>query len=139
MTCDGTAPGPGLLENKVELLRQLAGSLEAAQAAVVHHDLAELRRETARQERICGQFRQLEAARLAKAEAVWGDAQGRREELQGNLARVKLEVTRLNRIYGALLRRASRTVNIFCRALVAARVTYDVPQSLAMPSGAQKE
>ena len=47
------------------------------------------------------------------------------------LARVELEVAKLNRAYGALLRRASRTVTIFCRLLTASELTYAVPQAAA--------
>jgi hypothetical protein len=44
------------------------------------------------------------------------------------LARVESRVSHLNQVYGALLRRAQRTVQIFNRALTSSAVTYAPPK-----------
>ena len=135
----GVATKSAWLDQKVELLRQLANSLQAAQDAVVRDDLAELRGQTSRQQLLCGQIRQLAGEPMVKFGPENWETEKRRRELQDKLARTELEVARLNRVYGALLRRASRTVNIFCRVLAACGATYEVPQSLTIASGSQKE
>ena len=53
----------------------------------------------------------------------------RREEL----AEVERKVAQLNRRYDALLRRARRTVDIFCRVLANSALTYPPPRPEARP------
>ena len=133
------APQSAWLDQRVALLQHLASSLQAAQEAVVRDDLAELRGQTSRQQVLCEQIRRLTGAPLVELCTTNRETEKRRRELQEKLAQTELEIARLNRVYGALLRRASRTVNIFCRVLAASNATYDVPQSLTVTSGSQKE
>jgi|ERR1051326_5268752 hypothetical protein len=129
----------GWLDQRVELLQQLADSLQAAQAALVRNDLPELRGETSRQERLCLELSQSQAALSLESESTSSDTERHRKDVQDELMRMEREIMRLNRIYGALLRRAGRTVNIFCRVLAASSPTYAVPQCPMIRSVAKKE
>ncbi|MBZ5572845.1 MAG: hypothetical protein LAO09_13320 [Acidobacteriia bacterium] len=137
---------------RLDLMRELAHSLALAQAAVVRSDLRDMQCQTAQQQRLCEQLSQLgqlasptefSAARRAPAAlAGWTRCEGAASALAGErwgalleeLTQVELQVAGLNRAYGALLRRASRTVEIFCRVLATSGVTYGPPQSRQNPS-----
>lgn len=139
MNRESIAPETAWLDQRVEFLQQLADSLKAAQGAVVRNDLAKLRGQTSRQQLLCEQLRRLaEVASVESAEANH-ETEKRKTDLQEDLAQTELEVARLNRVYGALLRRASRTVNIFCRVLAASSPTYAVPQCSTIGSVSEKE
>jgi len=120
-------PTPTGLTQKIDLLGQLASSLQQAQAAVARSDMPEVQRQTAHQERLCEQLRQL--GQRAQPAPLSTETPPCIDRMANQLARVELEVAQLNRAYGALLRRASRTVNIFCRLLAASELTYAVRQA----------
>ena len=137
---------------RLDLMRELAHSLALAQAAVVRSDLRDMQCQTAQQQRLCEQLSQLgqlasptefsSARRAPAALAGWTLCEGAASALAGErwgalleeLTQVELQVAGLNRAYGALLRRASRTVEIFCRVLATSGVTYGPPQSRQNPS-----
>jgi len=137
-----------LLVRRLALMRELAGSLEQAQNAVVRSDLPGMDGRTAQQREICEALRQLETeasrhprctaiadkSRNQKAEMQFpGDAvsplvRQRWETLAQELTQVEIRVGELNRVYGALLRRARRTVQIFNRVLASSAITYIPPK-----------
>ena len=105
-------------------LRDLADSLELASAALIHQNLGALRYQTGRQQDICRNL--LQSGALAPPDLSLRDP-GMQPELQREMAQLANLVARRNRTYAALLRRARRTVNIFCRVLEHAAVTYPEP------------
>jgi hypothetical protein len=143
-----------LVERRLTLLRELACSLEQAEAAVLCSDLAELNRHTAGQQQICTALRELESeARHHFGAADLKLAGTRRnclpdpgadappnipprlQKLCWELKDAEAQVRRLNQIYGALLRRARRTVEIFSRALASSAVTYVPPKPAPAAGG----
>jgi hypothetical protein len=124
-------------------MHELAASLERAQAAILHTDASQLSAQTKRQQELCEELRRLapesvpgKAFPLAEAVrsfarkpdiAVLHPAIQRRQVLAVELAQVEAQVANLNRAYGSLLRRARRTVDIFCRVLANSGVTYLPP------------
>ena len=116
----------------VRSLEELGDSLERAHAAVVGSDLAEIRRQTARQEELCGKlsrFRRESAA--ASASTIPSETRAGKVVMPEDLAAVESRVADLNRRYEALLRRARRTVDIFCRILANSALTYPPPRAQA--------
>jgi hypothetical protein len=118
--------------NRLARLQELAHSLERAYAAVLDSDLAEIRRQTALQQELCSSLRQrpvnppeMRALSRGRSAAGNGDA------LAEHLAEVERKVVQLNRKYAALLRRARRTVDIFCRVLATSALTYPPPRPQA--------
>lgn len=108
------------LVQRLRLLHDLAASLETARAAVLRSDLTELKLQTARQRELCAALRQ--------SQAVPGVGE-RWSRLLQESARMETRVAQLNREYGALLTRARRTVDIFCRVVLAnSEVTYFPPK-----------
>jgi hypothetical protein len=134
------------LSQRLGRMRELAHSLALAQAAVVRSDLVEMQGQTAKQQQLCEQLRQIAVqaptefpceAQPPIAPAAWARLPenlasplgGERwNALVNELTQVELQVAALNRTYGALLRRARRTVEIFCRVLATSGVTYAPPQ-----------
>ncbi|MGA8151777.1 MAG: hypothetical protein WB952_12565 [Terriglobales bacterium] len=118
---------------RVVLLGDLAESLERAYAAVVSSDLLEFTRQTGCQRALCGRLRLLPAEPAQSPQSgVPGIlpapiSQGARA-LGEELAEVERTVARLNCRYAALLRRARRTVDIFCRVLANSALTYPPPR-----------
>jgi len=127
------SPGREAGRIRIDLLRQLAHSLEQGQAAVLSSDLLEITHQTARQQELCAELRQLPPS-SAQTQPLWlpgglsplgrdGD-----DALRNELAEVATKVAQLSRRYEALLRRARRTVDIFCRVLAHSALTYPPPR-----------
>jgi hypothetical protein len=147
-----------LLERRLALMRGLANSLKQVQAAVVHSDLGGIEGHTLRQRELCDALRQLEAEALAgspqnpmggerRKQKSWaGSAQDavsppvrqRWEALDQELIEVEMKVSQLNRVYGALLRRAQRTLQIFMRLRASSANTYTPPKGARAPSPLQE-
>jgi hypothetical protein len=137
-----------LLELRLALMRDLAGSLQQVQTAVVRSDRREIDRHTTRQRELCESLRQIEseALRTAPRKATAGESRkheawmqlpegavspelGQRwKNLAQELTEVELQVGQLNRVYAALLRRAQCTVQIFMRVLASSANTYARPK-----------
>jgi len=109
------------LERRLCWLRELAGSLEGARAAVLASNLAELKLQTARQSELCAALGQFEPVTSCPVGERWN-------RLLQESARTEMRVRQLNREYGALLARARRTVDIFCRLLANSEPTYPPPK-----------
>ena len=134
------------LEKQIMLLRELVGSLERAQAAVLSSDAGYLNIQTLKQHALCGELRrwgseppllasshaQLVASTEAAATPMDPLAEHPRS-LLAELGELGKRAERLNREYAALLRRARRTVDIFCRVLASSGITY-VPPRLPPPA-----
>ena len=121
------------LECRLTLMRELAASLEQAQRAVLQSDAKELQSQTARQRILLGELAETAAVRPPgqpagkphSAVAPW--TAGRRTGLEKEWAELEMRVAHLNLSYAALLRRARRTVDIFCRLLASSSITYVPP------------
>jgi hypothetical protein len=128
------------LQKRIELMHELSRSLEHAQAAVLNSDVVELGAQTLRQREICAGWQALissvaiSSKKLAPLKSPDtskpASTTERRRTLLAELAEVEARVKNLNLEYGALLRRAKRTVDIFCRVLSNAGATYAPPASL---------
>jgi len=139
------SPVNELLERRVSLMHELAASLELAQAAILHSDAGRLSVQTQRQQELCEHLRGLvpelapgqasQAARAARSVArtqlpgteALNPARQRQRALLIEGLEIETRVADLNRAYGSLLRRARRTVDIFCRVLANSGVTYHPP------------
>jgi hypothetical protein len=138
----------GLLERRLALMRELAGSLEQVQTAVVRSDLGGIEGHTARQRKLCEALRQLEneavrclpgdaIIRGSRKQKVWvqlpehsvsAPLQMRWKALGQELTEVEAQAAQLNQVYGALLRRARLTLRIFMRVLASSANTYAPPK-----------
>jgi flagellar biosynthesis/type III secretory pathway chaperone len=138
----------GLLERRLALMRELASSLEQVQTAVVRSDLRGINGHTARQRELWAALRQLETEALGRPprnpiaeqsreqkiwvqlpeDAVSPQVRQRWKALAQELTQVEMRVSQLNQVYGALLRRARRTLQIFMRVLASSAITYAPPK-----------
>jgi flagellar biosynthesis/type III secretory pathway chaperone len=128
-----------LFERRLALMRTLASSLEQVQHAVVRSDLRGMDDHTAKQREICQALHRNskrgescpQKLRLNLAEgAVSPEMQRRCRTLAEELSEVEMRVSQLNRVYGGLLRRAQRTLQIFQRVLASSANTYAPPKCL---------
>jgi len=135
-----------LLAGRLALMRELAASLEQVQTAIVRSNLAGITGHIALQRELCQAVRQLEteapqwsstklsAVRIPRAplpapeDAASGLARHRWNAVAKELIEVEIRVGQLNLVYGALVRRARRTVDIFNRALACSANTYAPPK-----------
>jgi hypothetical protein len=136
-----------LLARRLALMRELAGSLEQVQSAVVHSELGEIVDQTTRQRELCGALRQLESEAMQRPLCASVAKSGKRtiglqlpegavsplvrerwKTLARQLTEAEMRVGQLNRAYGALLRRAQRTLQIFMRVLASSSNTYAAPK-----------
>jgi flagellar biosynthesis/type III secretory pathway chaperone len=137
-----------LVERRLALMRELTVSLDQAQSTVVRSDLAGINGYTMRQGEICEALRQLEFEALQHPPCTTvtsrsrnhkvgmqlpGDTispliQQRWKMLAQELNQVEMRANHLNQVYGALLRRARRTVQIFNRVLESSAITYAPPK-----------
>lgn len=134
-----------LVERQVRLMQELAGSLERAQAALLNSDVAQLGDQTILQQRLCEELQQLAGKVALKPlfraplippahhadNATLERFAQRQRSLLTELREIGRRVEGLNRDYSALLRRARRTVDIFCRVLASSGITYLPPAAPA--------
>jgi len=120
----------------VALMGELADSLERAQAAVLQSDVAEMTRQSERQRKLCADLSRLQAesSQLPQGAATADQHGVLGRDLGEEWTQARLRVARLNRAYGALLRRARRTVDIFCRVLASSAITYGPPAPPLAPA-----
>lgn len=123
MTAETPLANPAL-DERLGWLRELAGSLECAKSAVLRSDLADLNRQTLRQRELCALLGQSFLATPTGPDK-------RLQRITQESRKMELRVAQLNREYGALLARARRTVDIFCRLLAHSQVTYPPPKHAA--------
>jgi hypothetical protein len=125
------SPGFAALEQRLGLMRALAGSLEQAQIAAVYSDRVTLQYYTEQQRSICEAVRRLETASAQPMTAIQAPARSsagpRWEAVAQELREIEHRVWQLNRVHGALLRRAGRTLEIFRRVLESSALTYSAP------------
>ena len=125
----------GPIEVRLALLQELAQSLSCAQLAIVRSDFGEIKTQTARQLDLCLRLRahgvpppDLLNTQKSRRETETRDRPGEcSDALAKQLGEMEIRVARLNRSYAALLRRARRTVDIFCRVLTDSAATYAPP------------
>jgi hypothetical protein len=133
------------LERQIALMRELAGSLERAQVALFNSDVAQVGVQTILQQRLCEELQQLAGKFSLKPSfpahmitpthqanvATLDPFAERQRFLLSELREIGKQVEGLNRHYSALLRRARRTVDIFCRVLANSGITYLPPSPQA--------
>jgi hypothetical protein len=139
-----------LWERRLTLMRELAISLEQVQTGVVRSDLTRIDGHTVRQRKLCDALRQIESEALvfqnpigdkSRKRNIWAQlpedavsssqVRERWQTLAQELSQVEMQVGQLNRVYGALLRRAQRTPQIFMRVLASSANTYAPPKPAA--------
>jgi len=118
---------------RAHLLEELADSLSLASSAIRQANLPVLENQTSRQ-RVLVQRLSFESGEQFPAADRATDGQWIQE-----LARIEAKVARLNRVHAALIRRARRTVDIFCRVLNHSGTTYPPPAIRPATEGAPKE
>lgn len=111
-----------LLQRRVGQMHELADVLEQAQAALINRDLRGIERLTARQRELCALLREVETK--TRSQDYLPEQQS---AMACELTAAGKRVRDLNRLHAALLRRARRTVDIFCRVLASCAVTYAPP------------
>lgn len=109
-----------LLERRISLLRELADSVERAQAAVLTSDQRQVSTHTRRQQQLCDELRRL-SSELPQDELSTSDRHSdvvlslqpipalpdaRQSELSTELRAIENRLANLTRTYSALLRRA---------------------------------
>jgi hypothetical protein len=133
-----------LLTRRRDLMRELADSLQQVQTAVVRSDLRGINGHTARQRELCEALRQLASqafeppdCRGSRPRKTWVrlpegvvslEVRQRWTRLTEELTEVEMQVSQLNQVYGALLKRAQRTLQIFLRVLASSANTYAPPK-----------
>jgi len=120
---------PELMSQSLELLRQLADSLEQSQSSLATTTPARLDLHTARQQELCKGLRRLAGKFVNGSQAH--PPRGLADDLQV----AARQVADLNRKYAAQLRRRRRTVDIFCRVLASSGITYPPPRQSSHPAG----
>jgi hypothetical protein len=121
------------LEERKRLLQQLLNCQADAVVALLRSELAELGELNARQLIICERLRDIQRALAGTGGVVRnltaGAGEGlvtvqRSSDLKTEVVRLENEVGHRNRVFGALLVRARRTMDIFGRALASSWPTY---------------
>jgi len=115
-------------QERLARLRELAQSLERAQAALRARDLPGIRRQTALQHDLCARLRQLPGTPAPSPKSPQVPRENGGADGERDLAEAARTVAQLNRSYSALLRRSRRTVDIFCRVLATSALTYPPPR-----------
>lgn len=124
------------LGKRLSLLRELAVTLAEAQTAVLRSDLGEIKRCTQEQQHICAALRQIENRSALSDDGQRAESELSGEELIAQVQQAAARARHLNRIYLALLRRARRTVDVFCHVLAASAITYAPPRPTQTVCGA---
>jgi len=139
--------GLELGNQRLDLLRELASSLQLSQAAVVGSDLSGISTQTGRQQELCNALKQLGCVglRLPGTAVAGGSRKANRwaelpeidlapglrkrwDALGLEMQQVEMQVDHLNRVYAGLLRRAQLTLRIFIQLLASSANTYTPPK-----------
>jgi hypothetical protein len=132
----------GRLTERTRLLQELLDSQEKAEASLLGSGVAELTRINSQQIEICGKLRENKVALSRSDETSPREnvRPGKMEplgcvqpwnSLRADVVRLEQRVEYRNKVFGALLRRAQRTVNIFGRAIASSALTYAPGQTRA--------
>jgi hypothetical protein len=123
------------LQERLSLMRDLACSLQSAQAAMLASDLDRLQEQTAKQTLLCASLVAL--GRISPPTSSHSRASLPREmdspfeALWHELAQVEQTVARLNRVHAALLRRGNDAIAILSRIVGSCENTYSAPPQLS--------
>jgi hypothetical protein len=112
------------LLQQYQLWLELAEALQRAQAALLHGEIAAFERSTREQQLCCDR---LLAWRQPDEASGSREASGEDVGLRLEIERVQREVRHLNRVHAALLRRASRSLQILCNLLMRSEPAYKPP------------
>jgi hypothetical protein len=139
-----------LLDRRLILLRELAEQLVACRKEFVSMNLEGMYGSIAHQEDICRKIqslqpgmtqlqqtcaRQLQLKKLDEPRTLEESARARRlREVMSDLRNTQDEVSRLNRIHAAYLRRCGRTVNMLMNYLANYAFTYARPVGPVLPA-----
>lgn len=124
-------------------MRQLAASLQLAQAAVLGSKLQQLEIETSRQEQLCADLQALGCENFRPDVGPNAAEESHpsmlalldeRAAVAQELVRLESEVADLSRVHSVLLRRGQRYLSLICRILASHDLTYSssLVESLAL-------
>lgn len=116
---------PAVQQSRLTLLRELAASLAHAQALLLASDLENFDNQIAWQQQLCEQLRSAHAWSLELNRGSAGSPPD--DELGREIQSAGAQVLCNAQIYAAVLKRARRTVGIFCRVLANSGATYVAP------------
>jgi hypothetical protein len=123
-----------LLERRIKLLQKLADSLQRGHAALCIPDYTQIPVQTKVQQDLCQELRRVSRLQASGSAGSAATSVKKCEKaLVNELQDLQRRVAELNRSYAALLRRAQRTLNIFCRLLQNSGLTYVAPAVSALP------
>lgn len=114
----------GPIKTRIALLQELAEELQGAQPALTRDEVEALERHTVRQNELCNALREQESARAFGSRS---NPTSTRIEVQQEMLNLETRVRRLNRVYAALLRRATRSLVIMQRCLEGSAAVYSRP------------
>lgn len=120
-----------LLERRAELLNLLALELREAQPSIVGIDVAEIDRQSMRQESLCAELRftwgELASLRSVQAESLASDQKNRWNAAIAANEKAAADLTRVQSVQAALLRRSRRSINVLMNVLSSSSVGYVPP------------
>lgn len=128
-----------LIEQRIELLRNLAESLESSSLALVHNDAEAIARGAAHQAELCRQWSHLEDELLqqtgrgsVRPEGACGSSQEREHSarLQAEWETLAARIGYLTRVHWSLLRHLERSLAIVNRVVESCASTYTADPSL---------
>jgi hypothetical protein len=130
------------VERRLALMRELAGTLEQAQGALLAADVKRLEAHTLRQRELCDQLRLLASLVPASGDHAMEPEKAhlpddpfspqpseRWSVLLQELVLVESRVRHLNQVHAALVQRARRSLAIISRLLAGSGITYTLPQA----------
>ena len=118
------------LAERVTLMRNLAESLQRAQAALLTSDLPRIEHETSRQQALCASLLALPAQVLPGPRNLFrtsnedGDGDTSGKALREEFSLLGERVAQLNRVHAALLRRGQQTLAILSTLFASCDATY---------------
>jgi|SRR5581483_4552852 len=124
--------------HRLSLMRQLADSLQTAQAALASMDLTTFERATADQINLCRELRETEMAlrQGSQSSNAFGQsterpglsaAEDRKGSVVAEYRDIEHRLRVLNRTHAALLRRSRHSLQVFANLLESAAVAYAPP------------
>jgi hypothetical protein len=128
-------PAHGIQESCLILLRELSDSLALGQAALLASDLESFDLQTIRQQDVCLELLHLQSLMKAHNPAEFPGSnlspggQTQSAARSRELRQAESQLWQQARLYAAVLRRARRTVEIFCRVLASSGTTYAAPSA----------
>ena len=112
------------LQQQYQVWLELAEAIQRAQVALLHGEINAFERSTQEQQLCCDR---LLAWHQPDGASASRDVSGEDAALRLEIERVQREVRHLNRVHAALLRRASRSLQILRNLLMRSEAAYQPP------------